>query len=98
MKRTTVAYVDSSRDRTKRYVLIKRGSRYECTCLDFFFKEDRDQPCKHIQKFLQTKVEQPPHGTLLVIGKPASVTLTAPGTQLLKDRTAKAKREVPTPA
>jgi hypothetical protein len=57
MKRTTVAYVDSSRDRTKRYVIIRRGNRFECTCLDFFFKEDRDEPCRHIKQVLKTEVK-----------------------------------------
>lgn len=86
IKRTTVAYVDSSRDRTKRYVVIRRGNRFECTCLDFFFKEDRDEPCRHIKQVLKTSIS----GT--EITKLAAVELTPRGVLVLKERQARQAR------
>lgn len=94
MKRTTVAYVDSSRDRTKRYVVIRRGNRFECTCLDFFFKEDRDDPCRHIKQVFKTKVSVVTGG--LDVTKLAAVELTPKGVAVLRERQARlAKAEVP---
>jgi hypothetical protein len=84
MKRTTVAYVDSSRDRTKRYVIIRRGNRFECTCLDFFFKEDRDEPCRHIKQVLKTEVKL--SSGRVEVTKLAAVELTQKGVQILKER------------
>jgi len=93
MKRTTVAYVDSSRDRTKRYVIIRRGSRFECTCLDFFFKEDRDDPCKHIRQMLKTNIVSA--GPDLQVTKLACVELTRPGVAILRERQARLARNTP---
>ena len=90
MKRTTVAYVDSSRDRTKRYIVIRRGARFECTCLDFFFKEDRDTPCKHINHVLKTNIIST--GPELQVTKLACVELTRPGVAILRERQARLER------
>ncbi len=95
MKRTTVAYVDSTRDRTKRHIVIRRGSRFECTCLDFFFKDNRDEPCRHIKKVFKTKFVKPVDATGggVQLVKPASVELTPKGVEILRDRQARQERE-----
>jgi len=88
VKRTTVAYVDSSNDRCKKYIVIQRGDALECNCLDFFFKENRSDHCKHIKKVLNTRFDG---------GKAEhfkSVVLTSKGKRILLHRDKRARQNV----
>lgn len=49
MKIMTIATVNSSHDTTQQYVVIQRGCHWECNCKAFFFSNDRNVPCKHIE-------------------------------------------------
>lgn len=91
MKRTTIAYVDSSRDHTRRYVVIRRGNRFECTCLDFFFKENRDEPCRHIRQVLKTTIRPSAEG--FEIKKLVAVDLTPKGIAILRERQVRQEKE-----
>lgn len=87
MKRTTIAYVDSSRDRCKRYIVIWRGNRLECNCLSFFFAESRDEPCRHLKQLLKTTFDGDRVDHL------KAVSLTPKGEKILRYRAERARRK-----
>lgn len=60
-----LGYVRSSSDNNKKYALIIRGEEkrnmknLECNCPSFFFRANKKDGCKHIQKFLFVSDEVP---------------------------------------
>jgi hypothetical protein len=78
MKIMTIATVDSSVDRTNQYVVIQRGSHWECNCKSFFFSQNRNDPCKHIEAIRTLDRVKPGEMTQ------RRVHLTDGGTKLLK--------------
>jgi hypothetical protein len=59
----------------------------ECNCLSFFFSENRDEPCRHINQVLKVSFDGDK------INKYKAVELTAKGEKILRRRALRKQRE-----